>query len=90
MQYYNEKEANKYSNNTHIIEVQSQLTERALEILAFPPEKKALILDIGYSLTPQGQLRLRDQRLRAVRTWTRMGRLGHQQTHAHSRHRKRS
>lgn len=46
-QYYNEKEAEKYSNNTHIIDVQTKLTERALEILAFPPDKKALILDIG-------------------------------------------
>ena len=47
LQYYNEEEAEKYSNNTHIIDVQTQLTERALEILAFPPERKSLILDIG-------------------------------------------
>eukprot|EP00829_Urostomides_striatus_P008930 TRINITY_DN19829_c0_g1_i1.p1 TRINITY_DN19829_c0_g1~~TRINITY_DN19829_c0_g1_i1.p1 ORF type:complete len:113 (+),score=56.49 TRINITY_DN19829_c0_g1_i1:56-394(+) len=46
-QYYNEQEAAKYSNNPHIIEIQTQLTERALAILALPPEKKALILDIG-------------------------------------------
>ena len=41
------KEASKYSNNTRIIEIQTSLTERALQLLAFLPSTSALLLDIG-------------------------------------------
>ncbi|XP_062568734.1 probable 18S rRNA (guanine-N(7))-methyltransferase [Saccostrea cucullata] len=44
--FYNEDEAKKYSSNTRMIEIQSQLSERALEILQLPDEP-CFILDIG-------------------------------------------
>jgi len=45
--FYGTDEAQKYSNNTRIIGIQTEMTERALQILAIPPEKSCLILDIG-------------------------------------------
>jgi hypothetical protein len=39
------KLTNSYS--TRVINTQIELTERALQILAIPEEKRALILDIG-------------------------------------------
>ncbi|XP_022342193.2 18S rRNA (guanine-N(7))-methyltransferase-like [Crassostrea virginica] len=44
--FYNEDEAKKYSTNTRMIEIQSQLTERALEILQLPDEP-CFVLDLG-------------------------------------------
>ncbi|KAM7537357.1 hypothetical protein Aperf_G00000059899 [Anoplocephala perfoliata] len=45
--YYNEKEAEKYTSNSHIIEIQTKLADRALELLALPEDQPALLLDIG-------------------------------------------
>jgi 18S rRNA (guanine1575-N7)-methyltransferase len=45
--FYNETEARKYTINTRIINIQTQLAKRALEILAIPKQKSRLILDIG-------------------------------------------
>jgi len=45
--FYNDHEALKYTNNTRMIEVQTQLTERAIELLALPDESPRLLLDIG-------------------------------------------
>ncbi|XP_015788341.1 probable 18S rRNA (guanine-N(7))-methyltransferase [Tetranychus urticae] len=45
--YYNDEEARKYTRNSRIMEVQYQLSERALEILALPEGIKAHILDLG-------------------------------------------
>ena len=45
--FYGEEEAIKYSNNSHIIEVQHKLTERALDIIALSDDKPSLVLDIG-------------------------------------------
>lgn len=45
--YYDDKEAFKYTNNNHIIEVQQKLSERALELLALPEDSACFILDIG-------------------------------------------
>ncbi|VDD75159.1 unnamed protein product [Mesocestoides corti] len=45
--YYNEKEAQKYTSNSHIIEIQTKLSERALELLALPEDQPALLLDLG-------------------------------------------
>jgi len=45
--FYNEDEAKKYTFNTRIIEIQNQLAERAIEMLALPPDTPGLILDIG-------------------------------------------
>lgn len=45
--FYNDDEARKYSNNTRIIEIQVQMCERAVELLALENEDSCLILDIG-------------------------------------------
>uniref|UniRef100_A0A1L8DAT0 18S rRNA (guanine-N(7))-methyltransferase n=1 Tax=Nyssomyia neivai TaxID=330878 RepID=A0A1L8DAT0_9DIPT len=45
--FYNEDEARKYTNNTRIIDIQVQMCERALELLALPEDETHLILDIG-------------------------------------------
>ncbi|KJE88900.1 methyltransferase [Capsaspora owczarzaki ATCC 30864] len=45
--YYNEEEAHKYTTNTHIIDVQKRMTERAIELLALPEDSTCFLLDIG-------------------------------------------
>lgn len=45
--FYNEKESKKYSQNNHIIEIQTQMSERAYELLALEENKTHLLLDIG-------------------------------------------
>lgn len=45
--YYGVDEARKYTQNTRIIEVQEKCTERALELLALPPDSSAMLLDLG-------------------------------------------
>ena len=45
--FYNMTEAKKYSNCSRIIEIQSQMSERAIELLNMDNESGSLILDIG-------------------------------------------
>ena len=46
--YYNDTEAEKYSNNIHMIEVQSHMAERALQLLGIEEgNDDCLILDVG-------------------------------------------
>ena len=45
--FYNFEEARKYTQNTRMIEIQREITERCLEILAIPDDKHRLLLDIG-------------------------------------------
>lgn len=45
--FYNEQEASKYSSNSHIIAIQSEMSERALELLALPDDLPCYLLDIG-------------------------------------------
>ena len=45
--FYNDTEARKYTTNTRMIGIQTQLSKRALEILAIPKNRSKLILDIG-------------------------------------------
>lgn len=45
--FYNEDEAQKYTNNTRIIEIQVQMCERAIELLALAEDEPHMILDIG-------------------------------------------
>ncbi|KAI5681586.1 hypothetical protein M9H77_02814 [Catharanthus roseus] len=46
--FYNDEEARKYTSSSRIIEIQAQLTERALELLALPDDGiPRLLLDIG-------------------------------------------
>lgn len=45
--FYNKDEAKKYTTNTRIIEIQEQLSYRAIELLRLPEEDPCFILDIG-------------------------------------------
>uniref|UniRef100_A0A182QR13 18S rRNA (guanine-N(7))-methyltransferase n=1 Tax=Anopheles farauti TaxID=69004 RepID=A0A182QR13_9DIPT len=47
--FYNDDEAKKYTNNSRIIDIQVQMCERAIELLALDPDDDSpqLILDIG-------------------------------------------
>ena len=62
--FYNDGEARKYTENSRIIEIQRQLTERALELLALPNDgSPKLLLDLGCgsglsgeALTDQGHI----------------------------------
>ncbi|XP_050408268.1 probable 18S rRNA (guanine-N(7))-methyltransferase [Patella vulgata] len=45
--FYNDDEARKYSSNSRMMEIQQQLSERALELLALPEDKPCFILDVG-------------------------------------------
>ena len=45
--FYNEKEAKKYSVSSRMITVQTEIAQRALDMLALPEGKSAYILDIG-------------------------------------------
>lgn len=45
--FYNEDEAQKYTNNTRIIEIQVQMCERAIELLTLSEDEPHMILDIG-------------------------------------------
>uniref|UniRef100_A0A803R3Z9 Methyltransferase type 11 domain-containing protein n=1 Tax=Cannabis sativa TaxID=3483 RepID=A0A803R3Z9_CANSA len=46
--FYDDDEARKYTSSSRIIKIQSELTERALEILALPKDGvPRLLLDIG-------------------------------------------
>ncbi|XP_062377613.1 probable 18S rRNA (guanine-N(7))-methyltransferase [Sardina pilchardus] len=45
--FYNEEEAKKYSQNSRIIEIQSQMSERAVELLSLPEDQPCFLLDVG-------------------------------------------
>jgi 18S rRNA (guanine1575-N7)-methyltransferase len=45
--FYNETEARKYTSNSHIIQIQNEMSERALELLALPEGSESFLLDIG-------------------------------------------
>lgn len=45
-EFYNEEEAKKYSQNSRIIEIQTQMSERAVELLNLPDEP-CYLLDVG-------------------------------------------
>jgi len=45
--FYNEDEARKYTSNTRMIEIQNQMTMRALELLALNEDEPSYLLDIG-------------------------------------------
>lgn len=46
--FYNDDEARKYTNNSRMIEIQSKLTARAVELLSLPQDDSPkLLLDIG-------------------------------------------
>ncbi|XP_012064349.1 PREDICTED: probable 18S rRNA (guanine-N(7))-methyltransferase [Atta cephalotes] len=45
--YYDEKEANKYTLSSRMIEIQIHMSERAIELLLLPENQSYLLLDIG-------------------------------------------
>nr|QES71278.1 18S rRNA (guanine-N(7))-methyltransferase [Helopeltis theivora] len=45
--FYNEIEARKYTSNSRIIDIQVQMSERALELLCLPEDESCLLLDLG-------------------------------------------
>nr|CAB3226499.1 probable 18S rRNA (guanine-N(7))-methyltransferase [Phallusia mammillata] len=45
--FYNEEEAMKYTTNSRMIEIQSEMSERAIELLNLPEGTPCLILDVG-------------------------------------------
>lgn len=45
--YYNEDEAKKYTQNSRIMDVQTQCSVRALELLSLPEDTPSLLLDLG-------------------------------------------
>uniref|UniRef100_A0A672F9P7 18S rRNA (guanine-N(7))-methyltransferase n=1 Tax=Salarias fasciatus TaxID=181472 RepID=A0A672F9P7_SALFA len=47
LQFYNEEEAKKYSQNSRMIEIQTQMSERAVELLNLPEGQPCFLLDVG-------------------------------------------
>ncbi|XP_057663851.1 probable 18S rRNA (guanine-N(7))-methyltransferase [Diorhabda carinulata] len=45
--FYNEDEARKYTQNSRIIDIQVQMSERAIELLLLPDDQSCFLLDIG-------------------------------------------
>jgi len=45
--FYNSKEARKYDSSSRMVNVQREITERAMELLRLSDEKPSLILDVG-------------------------------------------
>ncbi|XP_038615379.1 probable 18S rRNA (guanine-N(7))-methyltransferase isoform X2 [Tachyglossus aculeatus] len=45
--FYNEDEARKYTQNSRMIGIQTQMSERAVELLALPEEQPCFLLDVG-------------------------------------------
>nr|CAG4644213.1 EOG090X0BBW [Lepidurus arcticus] len=53
--FYNEDEANKYTQNTRMMDIQLQMSERALELLCLPEDQPCLVLDLGCGSGLSGQ-----------------------------------
>jgi len=45
--FYNEEEAKKYTQNSRIIDIQVQMSERAIELLLLPEDTPCYLLDVG-------------------------------------------
>uniref|UniRef100_A0A6M2DJK2 18S rRNA (guanine-N(7))-methyltransferase n=1 Tax=Xenopsylla cheopis TaxID=163159 RepID=A0A6M2DJK2_XENCH len=58
--FYNEDEAKKYTQNSRIIEIQTQMSVRAIELLTLPEDEPCLLLDIGCGSGLSGEV-LEDQ-----------------------------
>jgi len=53
--FYNEIAARKYDSSSRMNTIQTEITNRAIEMLALPSDKPALILDIGCGSGLSGQ-----------------------------------
>jgi 18S rRNA (guanine1575-N7)-methyltransferase len=45
--FYDHDEARKYNQSTRMINIQAEISERAIEMLGLPEGKPAFILDVG-------------------------------------------
>jgi 18S rRNA (guanine1575-N7)-methyltransferase len=54
--FYNEKEARKYHSSSRMINVQREITLRAIELLLLPQDETSLVLDIGCGSGLSGQV----------------------------------
>lgn len=54
-QYYDEREAQKYNSSSRIISIQSDIAQRAIELLTLPDSRPSYILDIGCGSGLSGQ-----------------------------------
>lgn len=54
--FYNETEANKYLHSSRMIEVQTSMAERALEMLCLPEDVPSLLLDVGCGTGLSGEV----------------------------------
>ena len=54
--FYNGNEAKKYTSNSRIIEVQQQMSHRALSLLNLPDSESCLILDLGCGSGLSGEI----------------------------------
>ncbi|CCA69780.1 probable BUD23-Protein involved in bud-site selection [Serendipita indica DSM 11827] len=54
--YYGDAEAQKYTNNSRIQKIQAEMTHRALELLALPPDQPLFLLDIGCGSGLSGEI----------------------------------
>jgi 18S rRNA (guanine1575-N7)-methyltransferase len=53
--YYDETEARKYDSSSRIMNIQTEISERAIEMLAFSDDNPKYILDIGCGSGLSGQ-----------------------------------
>jgi 18S rRNA (guanine1575-N7)-methyltransferase len=53
--YYDEVEARKYNSSSRIINIQDEITQRAIEMLAFSDDSPKYVLDIGCGSGLSGQ-----------------------------------
>jgi 2-polyprenyl-3-methyl-5-hydroxy-6-metoxy-1,4-benzoquinol methylase len=54
--FYNDKEARKYNSSSRMINVQREITVRAIELLLLPPDQTAFVLDVGCGSGLSGQV----------------------------------
>lgn len=54
--YYNASEARDYHDNSRIAQVQASLTERALQLLDLPADRRSYLLDIGCGSGRSGEV----------------------------------
>jgi len=54
--FYDDKEAEKYASSSRMVEVQSTMTARALELLNLPPDQPKLLMDIGCGSGCSGEI----------------------------------
>ena len=54
--FYNESEAAKYLHSSRMIDIQTQMAERALEMLCLPEDEECLLLDVGCGTGLSGEV----------------------------------